>query len=66
MNATERTARYLRRHRRKWLSALALLKVGGALAWRTELSRCRKLFHMDIEWNKDVRHSKYRYRGRLA
>ena len=64
-SATHRTATFFRRHRRRWISALQLLRVGGALAWRTELSRCRTQFGMDIQWNKDIRRSKYRYVGRL-
>ena len=65
MSATARTATFFRRHRRTWISALQLLQVGGALAWRTELSRCRTQLGMNIEWNKDIRRSKYRYAGKL-
>lgn len=65
-NKTEQTAAFFRRHRGRWISALLLMPVGGALAWRTEVSRCRRQLGMNIEWNKNVRESRYRYVGRSA
>jgi hypothetical protein len=68
MSAVERTAKYLRAHRRRWVSAIDLARVGGLLAWRTEVSRCRSIFGMTIE-NRLERHpggkvrSYYRYSG---
>lgn len=67
MSATTRTAKFFRRYRRTWLSAFQLMKVGGALAWRTEVSRLRKPpFNMDVRWNGNPRKSQYRYQGRIA
>lgn len=50
----------------QWVSALALMRVGGALSWRTRVSDARRLSGMHIEWRWRVhpRHgrvSEYRY-----
>ena len=63
MTRTEQTAKLFRRHRRQWVSAITLTKVGGLLAWRTEVSRCRTQLGMNIEWSGDTRNSRYRYVG---
>lgn len=68
MSATERTAQCFKRNRRKWVSAIDLARVGGLLAWRTEVSRCRFIFGMTID-NRLERtpggkvRSYYRYSG---
>ena len=33
----------------QWLSAYALMQVGGAMAWRTRVSECRQVLSMQIE-----------------
>ena len=67
MTKLQRTARFFRQHRRRWVSALSLLRVGGALAWRTEVSRCRTDLGMRIEQRTDYTkagiRSWYRYSG---
>lgn len=70
MSAMHKTAKLLRRHRRRWISALALTRTGGLLAWRTEVSRCRTELGMQIE-NRVERtkagvRSFYRYTGKKA
>ena len=69
MSKTARVAAYLRARYRQKVSAIDLLRIGGALAWRTEVSRCRTLLGMDIrneqEWTKRGSRSFYRYVGRL-
>lgn len=49
MTKLDRTARFFRRHRRRWVSAFALMHVGGWLRWRTSVSECRTLLGMQIE-----------------
>ena len=69
MNKSERTARFFRRNRRRWLSALTLLRVGGALAWRTRVSDCRKLgmvIEQRTDYTKAGVRSFYRYTGKTA
>ena len=61
-------ARYLKSRYRQRVSALELLRIGGALAWRTEVSRCRTQFGMVIR-NEQIRtkrgvRSVYIYTGR--
>lgn len=38
-----------RAHPGEWLSCYALMQVGGALAWRTRVSECRRDLAMTIE-----------------
>lgn len=64
MNRTQKTAALFRRHRRQWISALTLVKVGGLLAWRTEVSRCRTLLGMQVEQETRKGRSYYRYSGK--
>lgn len=70
MSATERTAAFFRRNRKRWVSALLLLRVGGALAWRTEVSRCRTDLGMTIDHKSERKGGKvlsfYRYSGKQA
>lgn len=69
MSATHRTAAFFRQHRRTWISALRLLHVGGALAWRTRVSDCRKLgmvIEQRTEYTKAGIRSFYRYAGKKA
>lgn len=71
MNGLDRTARLFRAHRRQWVSALDLMRVGGWCSWRTRISECRTLFGMRIEHKTDVaangtRRSLYRYVGKTA
>jgi len=52
----------------QWVGALDLMRVGGALSWRTRLSDCRKELGMTIDWRwrPDPVHGKcseYRYRA---
>lgn len=71
MSKRDRVAAIFRRYRRKKVSALVLVKAGGLLAWRTEVSRCRTQLGMRIEWIEErtrdgqVR-SFYRYVGKKA
>lgn len=70
MSARDRIATLFRKRRRVWVSAVELLKIGGLLAWRTEVSRCRTELLMRIENRQEhtrrgIR-SYYRYRGRMA
>lgn len=70
MTKLARTARFFRQHRRRWLSAFALMHVGGMLRWRTSVSECRTLLGMRIE-NRVRRtaqgiRSEYRYLGKEA
>ena len=46
--ATDRVARLFQSRPGQDVSALELAKVGGYLAWRTEVSRARKQYHMTI------------------
>ena len=65
MSRLERTAKFLRRHRRRYISAFVLMRMAGMLAWRTRLSDLRKPpFNMDIRWNGNPRKSQYRYVGK--
>jgi hypothetical protein len=62
-------ARLFRRSYRKKVSAIQLMRVGGALAWRTRVSEARRELGMDIR-NELTRHkgtvrSVYVYCGRL-
>lgn len=66
MSKLEQTARVFRRRRKQWISALDLVKVGGLLAWRTEISRCRTVLGMVVEWKSEKGRSYYRYVGRKA
>lgn len=68
MTQLDRTARFFRQRRRRWISALAVMKVGGLLRWRTSISECRTRLGMDIK-NKVERtprgaRSYYRYIGK--
>lgn len=70
MSKTEQTAKFFRQHRRRWISAWALMPIGGWCRWRTSVSECRQVYGMDIE-NKVVTQggavkSFYRYRGKAA
>jgi len=42
-------AAYFRARPGQWIDGLELAKVGGAYAWRTRVSECRKFFGMAIE-----------------
>lgn len=59
-------AAYFKANPEKWISAYALMQVGGALAFRTRCSECRTQLGMDIQ-NKverdenGVAHSYYQY-----
>jgi hypothetical protein len=64
MSRRDAVAQLFKRHRGRDISALALAKVGGFLAWRTEVSRVRTELGLDVRWNGDRRHSAYRYVGR--
>jgi hypothetical protein len=67
MSAVERTAKYLRAHRRRWVSAIDLARVGGLLAWRSRVAELRfPPFNMAITWNGDKKASAYRYSGKKA
>jgi hypothetical protein len=46
--ATDRVASLFRSRPNQDISALELARVGGYLAWRTEVSRCRQQFGMVI------------------
>jgi hypothetical protein len=47
---TAAVAQFFRLNAGVWISALDVMRVGGALAWRTEISRCRKApYLMTIE-----------------
>ena len=48
----------------QWISWCDLGELGGNLAWRTRVSDCRKIVTRaggQIEWNKNIRDSRYRY-----
>jgi hypothetical protein len=48
-NATEAVARqFVAAGRGVWIQAPDTMAAGGLLAWRTEISRCRKYYGMDI------------------
>lgn len=67
MSAAVRTAKYLKRHRRRWVSAIDLARVGGLLAWRSRVAELRfPPFDMSVEWNGDKKASAYRYSGKKA
>lgn len=53
-----------RAHPLQWLEAGALAEAGGFCAWRSRVSDARQVVKReggDIVWNKDPRHSCYRY-----
>jgi hypothetical protein len=64
-------AGYFLTHENEWVSAMTLLELGGACAWRTRVSDCRRMLRMEIE-NKTERQadgtlkSFYRYRRSAA
>jgi hypothetical protein len=62
MSKVEAVAQYFRSRPGTWISALDLLKLGGALAWRTEVSRCRTQLGMKID-NRTETHPQY---GRIS
>lgn len=64
MSSLQRTARLFRRHRRRWISAVEIVRVGGLLAWRTRVSECRRLLGMRIENETTLVGKKYRSRYR--
>jgi len=68
MSRRDSVARIFRRNYRRWVSAIDLLRPGGLLAWRTEVSRCRTELGMRIEqkthYTKRGSRSFYRYLGR--
>ncbi len=41
-------AEYLKAHPGQWISAYALMQIGGALAFRTRVSEARRELAMDI------------------
>jgi hypothetical protein len=41
MTYTNRVAATFTAHPRTWISAVALMRVGGLMAWRTRVSDCR-------------------------
>jgi hypothetical protein len=49
----------------EWIDVDELMATGGRLAWRTRVSDARKRLKRagdgDIEWNRQVRTSAYRY-----
>lgn len=45
----------------QWIPWSELAKVGGQLAWRSRVAECRSERQMDVEWNKNVRESAYRF-----
>lgn len=63
----DQVAGYLSSHPDQWISAYALMSVGGALAFRTRVSECRTQLGMVVD-NKVERDSNgvatsfYRYR----
>lgn len=68
MTKTEAVASLFRANAGIPVSALELIKVGGLLAWRTEVSRCRKQLKMVIDYVPQHdpvygRVSFYRYRA---
>ena len=68
MSTLQRTAAVFRRHRRRWISALVLVRAGGLLAWRSRVSECRTQLGMDIKQKTDYTprgaRSFYRYVGK--
>ena len=46
---TNNVAHYLHAHVNEWVDGLTLSKIGGAYAWRSRVSDCRKKYHMVIE-----------------
>ena len=46
---TERIRRYFLAHPGRWISSLALQRVGGLCGWRTRLSEVRRWHRMRIE-----------------
>lgn len=64
-------AGYFLRHEGELVSALTLMQIGGALAWRTRVSDCRRLLGMNIENElrrqpDGTQQSWYRYRRATA
>lgn len=65
MTALDRIGDYMAAHPGEWVSALALMQVGGLLSFRTRLSELR----VQRGWRIDnrcrmvngVKHSEYRY-----
>lgn len=49
----------------RWIGVKALAKVGGMCGWRTRVSQVRTQLHAEdagtIQWNGDVKDSRYRY-----
>lgn len=49
----------------EWIAASELARVGGFCAWRTRVADARRRFRRagegDVEWNRQVRCSEYRY-----
>ncbi len=49
----------------RWISVKALAKVGGFAGWRTRVSQVRTALETEdagtIQWNGDVKDSRYRY-----
>ena len=67
MTNLQRTARFFRQHRRRYISAFVLMRIAGMLGWRTRLSDLRKPpYSMNVEWNGNPRNSRYRYQGKVA
>ena len=63
----DQVAGYLMRHEGEWVSAMTLMALGGACAWRTRVSDCRTELGMHIENEQrrqpdGTQQSYYRYR----
>ena len=64
-------AGYFLLHEGEWISAMTLIDLGGACAWRTRVSDCRKYLRMHIENElreqpDGTKHSYYRYIRKAA
>lgn len=46
---TLKVARYFKSKRYTWIRAEALMRVGGAMAWRTRVSNARRRLGLPIE-----------------
>ena len=62
--ATLRVLSWFQAHPNQWIPWTEISHFGGQLAWRTRVADARRIVRRDggdIRWNKDVKHSAYRY-----
>jgi hypothetical protein len=66
MNKTDRVAAYFQERPNRWISALPLMRIGGLLAWRTEVSRARKKYRMRIVNEQRAKRTRSYYKYETA